>query len=209
MSALDDDGDWHAARRTAPRDASSAIGKDQNGRPVYADKCVVIPGTKRPDGSRRKDQRVRAEQLPDGSWKSFVPQEEVERYSTARHRGGPAPSGPPGSAPPGSGAPAGAAAPSKSAKKNAARKAAKERAAAEAAAAVPPAPAAAPPAAADDDPAKRAKALRKRLKQINELEVKIAGGHAPSPEQAEKVARGEALRAELSDVEARLAAVGI
>ena len=90
MSALAGDG-WHEQRREAPRDANTAIGKDQNGRPVYPDKCVVIPGTKRPDGTRRKDRRVRAEQLPDGTWKSYVPQDEVEKYETRASRNAPAP----------------------------------------------------------------------------------------------------------------------
>ena len=55
------------------------VGKDQDGRDVYADKSVVVPGSLRPDGTRRKDLRVRAEQRPDGSWRSFVPQDEVKR----------------------------------------------------------------------------------------------------------------------------------
>ena len=55
MSALDDKSDWHEPRRGAARDPGAAIGVDQHGRPVYADRCVVVPGTKRPDGTRRKD----------------------------------------------------------------------------------------------------------------------------------------------------------
>ena len=89
MSALAGDDEWHEKRREAPRDASKAIGVDQKGRPVYPDHCVVIPGTKRPDGTRRKDRRVRAEQLPDGTWKSYVPQDEVEKYEVAPGRSGP------------------------------------------------------------------------------------------------------------------------
>ena len=194
MSALAGDG-WHEQRREAPRDANTAIGVDQNGRPVYPDKCVVIPGTKRPDGTRRKDRRVRAEQLPDGTWKSYVPQDEVEKYETRASRNAPAPRRP-GAPPPGSAPAAGgdAAKPlSKSAKKNAARKAAKEKAL-EAAATAP-----------EDDLAKRAKALKKKLKSVSELQAKVDGGLAPNAEQAEKLGRAAELRADLADVEARLA----
>ena len=194
MSALAGDG-WHEQRREAPRDVNMAIGVDQNGRPVYPDKCVVIPGTKRPDGTRRKDRRVRAEQLPDGTWKSYVPQDEVEKYETRASRNAPAPRRP-GAPPPGSAPAAGgdAAKPlSKSAKKNAARKAAKEKAL-EAAATAP-----------EDDLAKRAKALKKKLKSVSELQAKVDGGLAPNAEQAEKLGRAAELRADLADVEARLA----
>ena len=194
MSALAGDG-WREQRREAPRDANTKIGVDQNGRPVYPDKCVVIPGTKRPDGTRRKDRRVRAEQLPDGTWKSYVPQDEVEKYETRASRNAPAPRRP-GAPPPGSAPAAGgdAAKPlSKSAKKNAARKAAKEKAL-EAAATAP-----------EDDLAKRAKALKKKLKSVSELQAKVDGGLAPNAEQAEKLGRAAELRADLADVEARLA----
>ena len=62
------------------------VGKDQDGRDVYADKSVVVPGSLRPDGTRRKDLRVRAEQRPDGSWRSFVPQDEVKKYAVRARR---------------------------------------------------------------------------------------------------------------------------
>ena len=64
------------------------VGKDQDGRDVYADKSVVVPGSLRPDGTRRKDLRVRAEQRPDGSWRSFVPQDEVKKYAVRARRPG-------------------------------------------------------------------------------------------------------------------------
>ena len=70
------------------------VGKDQDGRDVYADKSVVVPGSLRPDGTRRKDLRVRAEQRPDGSWRSFVPQDEVKKYEVRARR----PANPPGAA---------------------------------------------------------------------------------------------------------------
>ena len=218
MSALAGDDEWHEKRREAPRDASKAIGVDQKGRPVYPDHCVVIPGTKRPDGTRRKDRRVRAEQLPDGTWKSYVPQDEVEKYEVAPGRSGPQ-RRLPGAAPPGaapaeaSAGPGGDKPMSKSAKKNAARKAAKEKAVSEAASAAPAAPAAAPagaPAASEEEELqKKAKALKKKLKQVAELQTKVDGGLAPSDEQKEKLGRGDALRAELAAAEERLSRLGI
>ena len=57
----------------------AVVGRDQDGRAVYEDHSVILPGTLRPDGSRRKDRRVRAEQKPDGTWRIFVPQEEVAK----------------------------------------------------------------------------------------------------------------------------------
>ena len=208
MSGLaEKDDEWLEKRREAPRDVADSIGVDQNGRPVYKDKCVVIPGTKRPDGTRRKDRRVRAEQQPDGTWKSFVPQDEVEKFET--RRAGPPPKVP-GAAPVGA-APAGSGngfdkPMSKSAKKNAARKAAKALAAAST-----PAPAPAPAAAAEareltpeEELGKKVKNLKKKLKQISELQTKVDDGLAPSEEQAEKLSRRLPLKAELKVLETRL-----
>ena len=47
-------------------------------------------------------------------------------------------------------------------------------------------------------------AAQARLKQVEELETKVAGGLAPSAEQREKLARKAALADELAAVEARL-----
>ena len=67
-----------------------------------------------------------------------------------------------------------------------------------------------PPAKADvatmapDELLKEQKKLKKKLKQVEELETKVAGGLAPSAEQREKLARKSALADELAAVEARL-----
>ena len=72
----------------------------------------------------------------------------------------------------------------------------------------PPPPTAADAAAVDlnelslDDLAKKAKGLKKKLKQIDELQAKVDGGLAPSDEQKDKLSRKAALAAELADVEA-------
>ena len=107
------------------------------------------------------------------------------------------------------------AAPEAGPSRNARRKeAAKKRKEAEAAAKALEASIAAkappPPAKADvatmapDELLKEQKKLKKKLKQVEELEKKVAGGLAPSAEQREKLARKAALADELAAVEARL-----
>ena len=59
-----------------------------------------------------------------------------------------------------------------------------------------PAPAAGPP-----DTAKKKRALTKKLKQIIELEAKVASGHSPTPEQEDKLSKK-------AEIEAQLAALG-
>jgi len=185
------------------------VGKDQDGRDVYADKSVVVPGSLRPDGTRRKDLRVRAEQRPDGSWRSFVPQDEVKKYAVRARR----PANPPGAAagpplPPPlfkREAPAGsrfkreAPAGSRSARRAAARRRAREAAplapvAETAEAAEAPAPA----ADAGDELRRRAKGLTKKLKAVSELEARVAAGLEPNAQQAEKLARRGELEKELA-----------
>ena len=188
------------------------VGKDQDGRDVYADKSVVVPGSLRPDGTRRKDLRVRAEQRPDGSWRSFVPQDEVKKYAVRARR----PANPPGAAagpplPPPlfkREAPAG----SRSARRAAARRRAREAAplapvteAAEATEA--PAPAAetaeaaeapAPAADAGDELRRRAKGLTKKLKAVTDLQARVDAGLTPNDQQTEKLARRGDLEKELA-----------
>ena len=182
------------------------VGKDQDGRDVYADKSVVVPGSLRPDGTRRKDLRVRAEQRPDGSWRSFVPQDEVKKYAVRARR----PTNPPGAAagpplPPPlfkREAPAG----SRSARRAAARRRARE--------AAPLAPVAetaeateapAPAADAGDELRRRAKGLTKKLKAVSELETRVAAGLEPNAQQAEKLARRGELEKELAQAMEALA----
>jgi hypothetical protein len=180
------------------------VGKDQDGRDVYADKSVVIPGSLRPDGTRRKDLRVRAEQRPDGSWRSFVPQDEVKKYEVRARR----PANPPGAAagpplPPPlfkREAPAG----SRSARRAAARRRAREAPlapvaeTAEAAEAPAPAPAPAPAADAGDELRRRAKGLTKKLKAVTDLQARVAAGLEPNAQQAEKLARRGELEKDLA-----------
>ena len=175
------------------------VGKDQDGRDVYADKSVVVPGSLRPDGTRRKDLRVRAEQRPDGSWRSFVPQDEVKKYAVRARR----PANPPGAAagpplPPPlfkREAPAG----SRSARRAAARRRAREAAplapvAETAEAAEAPAPA----ADAGDELRRRAKGLTKKLKAVTDLQARVAAGLEPNAQQTEKLARRGDLEKELA-----------
>ena len=181
------------------------VGKDQDGRDVYADKSVVVPGSLRPDGTRRKDLRVRAEQRPDGSWRSFVPQDEVKKYAVRARR----PANPPGAAagpplPPPlfkREAPAG----SRSARRAAAcPPLAPVAETAEAAEAPEPAPAAnaeaaeAPAADAGDELRRRAKGLTKKLKAVTDLQARVAAGLEPNAQQTEKLARRGDLEKELA-----------
>ena len=194
------------------------VGKDQDGRDVYADKSVVVPGSLRPDGTRRKDLRVRAEQRPDGSWRSFVPQDEVKKYAVRARR----PANPPGAAagpplPPPlfkREAPAG----SRSARRAAARRRAREAAplapvaetvaetaeAAEAPASAE-APAPAPAADAGDELRRRAKGLTKKLKAVTDLQARVDAGLTPNDQQAEKLARRGDLEKELTQAMEALA----
>lgn len=57
------------------------------------------------------------------------------------------------------------------------------------------------PAAGPEDSAKKKRALAKKLKQIVELEAKVAGGHTPTPEQEQKIAKK-------ADIQAQLDALG-
>ena len=96
--------------------------------------------------------------------------------------------------------------PSASAKKNAAKKAAKKKRQEEEAAAA--AAAAAAEAAklklseqVATDPAKKLRNLKKKLKQIEDLEKKVADGLAPSAEQQAKLAGKDALLGEIKELE--------
>jgi hypothetical protein len=160
------------------------VGKDQDGRDVYADKSVVIPGSLRPDGTRRKDLRVRAEQRPDGSWRSFVPQDEVKKYEVRARR----PADPPGAA--------GPPLPPPLFKREAPLAPVAETA--EAAEAPAPAPAPAPAADAGDELRRRAKGLTKKLKAVSELEARVTAGLVPNAQQAEKLARRGELEKDLA-----------
>ncbi len=53
----------------------------------------------------------------------------------------------------------------------------------------------------EPDPAKKKRALAKKLKQISELEAKIAGGHTPTSEQEEKLSKKADLEAQLAELE--------
>ena len=165
------------------------VGKDQDGRDVYADKSVVVPGSLRPDGTRRKDLRVRAEQRPDGSWRSFVPQDEVKKYAVRARR----PANPPGAAagpplPPPlfkREAPAG----SRSARRAAARRRlgrfgrlgrlGRFR-------------------RLGHGCERRAKGLTKKLKAVTDLQARVDAGLTPNDQQTEKLARRGDLEKELA-----------
>ena len=93
--------------------------------------------------------------------------------------------------------------PSASAKKNAAKKAAKKKRQEEEAAAAAAAEAAKLKLSEQvaTDPAKKLRNLKKKLKQIEDLEKKVADGLAPSAEQQAKLAGKDALLGEIKELE--------
>ncbi|KAJ1457852.1 hypothetical protein M885DRAFT_562332 [Pelagophyceae sp. CCMP2097] len=171
--------DGFLEKRASPARTEAVIGRDQQGRAVYADK-------------------------------SFVPQEEQEAYRPGARAAAPqkyAPGDIPGAnadvAQPGDAR--GADVVGKNAKKNEARRLAKQRfvdAAGDAAAAPAVSDDAAAPEAADD--LRRAKALKKKMKAVDELRTKVDAGLAPSAEQLEKLDRAAALNVELLEIEEQI-----
>ncbi|CAM9964200.1 unnamed protein product, partial [Ascophyllum nodosum] len=183
---------------------------------------VVIPATQRPDGTWRKERRLRA---------GYVPQDEVQAYESkgTQHQKFMANRLPPGMAPDSAEeAKPLTAAQKKNQARAAARKAKKaaERAAAsasdggvdarevgvgEAAAALENVKVSvggggneAGPGeegSGSADAAKKVKALNKKIRQVEDLEAKVAAGEVvPSEEQRQKLARKPALLAELAEV---------
>lgn len=174
----------------AAKRSEEIVGQDQDGRTVYADKCVVLPGSLRKDGTRRKDVRVRTELRPDGSWRSFVPQNEVKKYEVRARRSA---AGPPGAGPPlppplfKRELPAA----NRSARRAAARRRGRGASFDGGAPLAPVAEAAEAPASEDAaaELRKRAKGLRKKLAAASDLQARVDAGLEPSTEQAEKLAR--------------------
>lgn len=173
----------------------------------------VIPQTRRADGSYRKEIRVR-----DG----YVPPEDVEKYAnekvatSARLAPGEvigyAPSASSGKDESGAGL-------TKAQKKNERRKAAKQLAGEKgqakestktSSASTPPLPSSSTKTAGDDhegtaqsgggDPAKKRKALQKKLRQAEQLKERSDAGEVLLPEQAEKVEKIDQLAKEIAAI---------
>ncbi|KAH6689107.1 hypothetical protein F5X68DRAFT_204974 [Plectosphaerella plurivora] len=149
-----------------------------------------IPESQRADGTTRKAIKIRP---------GFRPDEDIELY---RSRGTEAKNRP--RVIPGAVAevdPAASAASNKNAKRREARKKAKEAADGEEAEKPADTSAAAPPAEAEEDPdvekAKKARALKKKLRQAKDLQTKKEGGGALLPEQIAKVIKINELIREL------------
>ncbi|KAJ3216856.1 Serine/threonine-protein kinase wnk8 [Dinochytrium kinnereticum] len=166
----------------------------------------VIPASRRPDGTLRKEIKIRA---------GYVPLEEVEKYSNARIEASKVPVG----YVPGLGVKtpepsAGGEGMSKSAKKNAKRKAnkAKEEGSVEAPKSKEEAVSAAVPTPSESggglaDTEKKLKGLRKKLRQIEDLEAKDAS--TLLPEQKEKVTKKAEILDEIQELETLMAKMGV
>ncbi|KAJ3035566.1 hypothetical protein HDV00_003664 [Rhizophlyctis rosea] len=168
----------------------------------------IIAASRRPDGTIRKERKVRP---------GFVPQEDVVRYSNEKVEASKVPKGYIPGMTPKSTTPAADPVPkSKSAKKNAAR-AAKKAAEREAGTAegkedtvvtTAPADAAGNGAPAEAggsaDAEKKLKNLRKKLRQIEELQARTDKGEELIAEQKEKLAGRITVEEEISEIEAAL-----
>ncbi|KAJ3164949.1 hypothetical protein HDU88_004930 [Geranomyces variabilis] len=184
----------------------------------------VIPASRRPDGTVRKERKVRP---------GFVPQEDAARYSNAKIDATKVPAGyvPGLQQSSGSGSSGAAAAhqpvvdsaASKAAKKNAKRKAKKleevlglggREAAAEpstqkAAAPLADAAPSTTATAAAADPEKKLKALRKKLRQITDIEAKQSASTPLNDDQRQKIASKPQLEAEVAELEKALSALAV
>lgn len=166
---------------------------------VTADGQRVIPSSLRPDGSARKEIRVRP---------GYRPPEDVEIYKSRnaeawKNRGS---GGVPGADTAADATASAATTNEKNAKRKAARKRAKEASdAAPPPEEEPPKPAE-PPArlrtseATDEEKEKMAKAIRKKIRQANELKGRKEGGEALLPEQLEKVIKVHELIRQLNSL---------
>ncbi|KAJ3185154.1 hypothetical protein HDU87_002721 [Geranomyces variabilis] len=178
----------------------------------------VIPASRRPDGTVRKERKVRP---------GFVPQEDAARYSNAKIDATKVPAGyVPGLQQGSTSQPVIDSAATKAAKKNAKRKAKKveeslglggREAAADSGSSKPAAPlsdgglpsTAVPAAAAAADPEKKLKALRKKLRQITEIEAKQSASTPLNDDQRQKVASKPELEAEVAELEKALSALAV
>ncbi|PWW75140.1 hypothetical protein C7212DRAFT_364282 [Tuber magnatum] len=189
----------------------------KSGITLTADGQLVIPSSQRPDGTTRREIRVRP---------GYRPPEDVEIYKNRtaeawKNRGS---GGVPGasSASDDDKPPVGTSAANKNAKRKAARKRAKERVAggqpetgggaagsSEKANGSPDDPPSTTPAAADsnlgqakteqtpEEREKLAKAIRKKIRQANELKIRKEVGESLLPEQLEKVIKLQELTRQL------------
>ncbi|OZJ02752.1 hypothetical protein BZG36_03342 [Bifiguratus adelaidae] len=146
----------------------------------------IVPASRRPDGTLRKEIRIRP---------GYIPQEDVAKYTNDRIEGAKSPRTVPGAVP---GAPIKVQAEkkSKNQKRNEKEKAAKTSGVEEKATA-PVKDQVEEEPKMEADPAKRKRALEKKIRQIEQLKEKQAQGGTLLPEQTEKISKLDELMKEL------------
>ncbi|GAB5592265.1 hypothetical protein Unana1_07165 [Umbelopsis nana] len=138
-----------------------------------------IPGSRRPDGTFRKERKVRP---------GFTPMEDIARYSNARMEASKPSAYPPGYTPKAKAEPA-----TKAQKK----KPAKVEAPAKTETSVEQKPKA---ASATSDKEKKIKGLQKKLRQIDDLKTKQKSGEQLNADQLDKISKAKSLEDELSQL---------
>ncbi|KAI9282038.1 hypothetical protein BC943DRAFT_329056 [Umbelopsis sp. AD052] len=145
-----------------------------------------IPGSRRPDGTLRKERKVRP---------GFTPAEDVVRYSNSRIEASKPSQYPPGYTPKAATAPVAKKKVNKVEKVDSAQPRLQEPKSKDA----PVSTSSASPApSATTEKEKKIKALQKKLRQIEELKSKKSSGASLNAEQLDKITKAKSLEEELS-----------
>ncbi|KAH8550556.1 partner of Y14 and mago [Umbelopsis sp. PMI_123] len=152
-----------------------------------------IPGSRRPDGTYRKERKVRP---------GFTPAEDVVRYSNTRIEASKPSQYPPGYTPKTKPvAPSGGKKKANKTEKGDSTAAPSRQQDTKSAEAPGTTPLANPTLSPATEMEKRIKALQKKLRQIDELKAKKSSGTSLNAEQLDKIAKAKSLEEELSKLQ--------